>query len=117
MSMFCCASCHRARDNASSGIRLVLGSRTRVCLSCRMTIDSNRGVMPKTTRRPGRFLVGSDGKMIKEPNEIQSKFTSHRKVEVQTEGNFPAYDSRYQCDPSFRGELSKLGPGRYPDDV
>jgi hypothetical protein len=49
--LFECASCHKRREKTGSGLRLILGLKSRVCPACRATIDSRRGITQKPPKQ------------------------------------------------------------------
>ncbi len=61
-----------------------------------------------------RKLVNSTGKAQKVSNPRWT--TQGGKVTPTEVPGYVGHDVRYQ-DPDFKGELSKLGPGRYPEDI
>jgi hypothetical protein len=118
--LFECASCHKRREKPGSGLRLILGLQSRVCLSCRTEIDNRRGVMPKPKRRPtSKFVIAADGKRRPVPTKNQATFsvTGHAVIPTVV-ASHPGFDTRYQVDPTqFKGgEFSRLGVGHYVEE-
>lgn len=105
---FDCAACAKRSYRLGSSLRMVFGLKSRVCQSCAKK-------MTKAAKLPD-FVIGVDGKRVKLPNKAQKLFTSGGKVQPTKVAGYPGYDIRYGVEPAFRGEFSRMGPGRYVEE-
>lgn len=113
--LYACACCCKRTKLSGSGVRMVFGTRSRVCAKCKDRIDKT-GTYFKEPKLPP-VLIGADGKLRTQPNKAQKNFTRGGLVQPTKVAGYPGHDIRFTPAPGFKGEFCSLRPGQYAHEA